>query len=76
HKTLKYDLDPTYEPTEKSSIEENTKIFRHLQDMNRQGLVVPDPPHKDMYFAAVENGSCSLTPTGQFYWDLVVKQKI
>ncbi|MEL6631999.1 MAG: caspase family protein [Bacteroidota bacterium] len=71
-KTDLFQLDPTYEPEEDTSIEAHTMIFGELQSMNRLRLVVQDPPHKHMYHAAIYSGTCSLTPLGQFYWTMVV----
>lgn len=79
-------LDPSYEwtndPTiehvvkEPYCIEKNRLIFKELQAMVKVGLIVPDTK-PDMYWEAMEGGpegkggSCSLTPLGKHYWNLV-----
>ena len=46
-----------------------------LQDYCRNGLVRPDD-EEHMYYAAMNNKSCSLTAKGQFYWHLAKVGKI
>lgn len=68
-------LTPAYEPDEDPKNLELEEIFAHLQKLNRVGLVEPvEADH--MYYAAIENKSCQLTPRGQQYWRLAVKGKI
>jgi hypothetical protein len=63
-------LDRTYEHTEKDvAIPEHIEIFTILQQMNRTGLVLP-VGEKDMYWAAMHNKPCVLTPIGKHYWRL------
>ena len=70
-----FPLDPSYEFTSENSIEKNCKIFRVLQNLNRVNLLVPvDAEH--MYFAAMNNKSCKLTPLGQHYWKLVKTERV
>lgn len=65
-----YWLDRTYEFTEKdAAIPEHVEIFTTLQQMNRTGLVLP-VGEKDMYWAAMRNKPCVLTPIGKHYWRL------
>jgi len=78
-------LDPSYEDTntpeweplkmEPYAIPENVKRFKDLQQLQSVGLLVPeDAPF--MYFAAMRNKSCRLTPLGLHYWNLVKKRKV
>jgi len=70
-----HQLNPTYEDTDPSAIEENTKIFKELQKFEGAGLVVPvDEEH--MYFAAMNSRSCRLTAIGAQYWRLVNEGKL
>jgi len=62
-----FSLDPTYEYTDPSAIDEHVEVFRILQQMRAARLVVPvDAEH--MYDAAMQSRACRLTPVGQFYW--------
>lgn len=70
-----HQLNPTYEDTEKSSIEENVKIFKDLQKFQSVGLVVP-VDEEFMYFAALNSKSCRLTALGYQYWRLVNEKKL
>ena len=70
-----HNLDKTYEPEEEPKGHENEKTFNKLQDYYRNGLVRPDG-EEHMYFAAIKNKSCSLTPKGRFYWNLAKTGKI
>ena len=70
-----FKLDPSFEPTEKSAIQENTDKFALLQKFNRINLVVPiDEEH--MYYAAFNSTGCQLTILGEHYWNLVQKERI
>lgn len=68
-------LDPSYEDTEDAAIEENVKIFKHLQKFQSVGLVVP-VGEDFMYFAAMNSKSCRLTALGYQYWRLVNEKKL
>lgn len=68
-------LNPTYEDTEESAIEENVKIFKDLQKFQSVGLVVPVDA-EFMYFAAIQSKSCRLTALGNQYWRLVNEKKL
>ncbi len=70
-----HNLDKTYEPEEEPKGHKNEKIFGKLQDYCRNGLVRPNG-EEHMYFAAINNKSCSLTPKGRFYWNLAKSGKI
>lgn len=68
-------LDPSYEDTEKSAIEDNVKTFKDLQKFQSVGLVVP-VDEEFMYFAALNSKSCRLTALGYQYWRLVNEKKL
>lgn len=70
-----FKLDPTFEPTEDCSIQENEEKFSLLQKYNRINLVTPvDEEH--MYYAAINSTGCKLTILGEHYWNLVKKDRI
>ncbi|OFX16366.1 MAG: peptidase C14 [Bacteroidetes bacterium GWA2_31_9] len=70
-----FSLNPSFEPSEKNAIEENTEKFALLQKLNRINLVVPiDEVH--MYYAAMNSTGCKLTILGEHYWNLVKKDRI
>jgi hypothetical protein len=70
-----YPLNPSHEYTEeKTAIPARVEIFKILQDMNRAGLVIP-VGEKDMYWAAMKEKSCALTPLGKHYWRLRKKDR-
>lgn len=80
-----YSLKPSYEYTntpkhvhrviEPYASDDNTRIMKELQQLERVGLVVPcDAEH--MYHAAMESKSCQLTSTGKHYWRLAIKNRI
>jgi hypothetical protein len=68
-----YPLDPSYEQDKsRSGLEphpEHEEIFDQLQKCRANKLVEP-VDHQHMYFAAMESGSCRLTPLGQHYWQM------
>lgn len=68
-------LDPSYEPESDCPIEENTRIFKVLQNYNRVNLVLP-VGEEHMYFSAMNSKSCKLTPLGIHYWNLVKNERI
>lgn len=70
-----YHLDSTFEPEAEPKGHDNENKFSILQKYNRNGLLVPvDEEH--MYFAAINNKSCVLTPLGKYYWKLAKENKI
>ncbi len=79
-----YKLDQTYEldkdvpdtyANKKHCIQENHEIFKILQNLNRVNIVVPiDEDH--MYYAAMNETACKLTPLGRFYWELAKNKKL
>ncbi|WP_404373737.1 caspase domain-containing protein [Sphingomonas sp. MMS24-J45] len=78
---FEFALDPTFEPErplpgiDVDPIEENTRRFAVLQNLNRVNLVVPVGA-KHMYHAAIESRSCKLTVLGEHYRRLVVSGQI
>lgn len=70
-----FPLDKSYEPTEDPRNGTNEAIFTDLQRFVSASLVQPDD-EQHMYFAAINEKSCSLTPLGKFYWKLVKSGKI
>ena len=68
-------LDPSFEPTTKPKNKANEAVFSDLQKMRATGLVVPET-EEHLYFEAINNGGCKLTPLGQHYWGLVKKELI
>ncbi len=70
-----FPLDKSYEPTEKPKNKTNEQIFGYLQKLVSSNLVTPNE-EEHMYYAAMNEKSCSLTPLGKFYWKLVKNRKI
>lgn len=76
-----FDLDPSFEPErpiegiDVEPVEENTRRFAILQNLNRVNLVVPVGT-KHMFHAAIESRSCKLTILGEHYRRLVVDEQI
>ncbi|HKR11571.1 MAG TPA: caspase family protein [Pyrinomonadaceae bacterium] len=62
-------LDRTYEPTENLGNEEHEAIFAILQRCRAAKLVEP-VGEQHMYYAAVNEKSCRLTPLGKLYWSM------
>ena len=82
--TTEYPLNQTYELDEnipdtysnkKTCIPKHNQIFRILQNLNRVNIIVPVGT-KHMYYAAMDEKSCKLTPLGKFYWELAKKKKL
>lgn len=65
----KYKLNPSFEPSDESSTQQNQEIFADLQAMRSKGLVEPVGADH-MYYAAINSRSCQLTPLGRYYWRL------
>ena len=68
-------LDPTYEFTDASAINEKVAIFKDLQKFESVGLVKP-VGEEHMYFAAMNSKGCRLTAMGFQYWRLVNEKKV
>jgi len=72
----KFKLNKTFEHTESSATAGNVKKFTLLKLYNRVNLVIPVKEElpkgkKDMYWAAVYEKHCMLTPQGKSYWEMV-----
>jgi len=72
---FEHQLSPSHEPMHEDADKNRTKIFADLQQMRGAGLVEPIG-HQHMYYAALESGSCTLTPLGRFYWNMVKRKRI
>lgn len=70
-----FKLDSSYEPTSLERNDEHCEKFAVLQRFNHVNLVVPVGV-EHMYYAAIENKSCKLTPLGIHYWNLVKNKRI
>ena len=65
----KFNLDPSYEPEAEPANQVNEGVFNHLQKLRAARLLEPlGTDH--MYFAAMQNKACQLTPLGRHYWHL------
>jgi hypothetical protein len=60
-------LDSSYEPDAEPKHPEHEAIFAILQRCRAAKLVEPVGA-EHMYFAAMQNGGCKLTPLGRLYW--------
>lgn len=79
-----FTLDQSYESdsnvpkaysNKKPCNEQNHKKFKILQNLNRVDLVIPiDAEH--MYYAAMDEKACKLTPIGKFYFELAKNKKL
>lgn len=68
-------LDSSYEPEADPPHAEHEEIFGYLQKCRAAKLVEPvDAEH--MYFAAMENKSCRLTPLGKHYWRMAAQSRL
>lgn len=70
-----FKLDPSYEWTEKCADPNHDLIFKDLQKMVSNGLVIPVDAEA-LYWAAINSKSCKLTSLGWHYWRLVEKKRI
>lgn len=70
-----FNLDPSYEYTSESPIEENVRIFKELQKCDRAALVVPVEA-EFMYDAAMNSTGCKLTALGAHYRRLAANRRI
>jgi hypothetical protein len=68
-------LDKSFEPTEEPKGHSNEMVFALLQKCRVQGLIRVDG-EEHLYYAAMNEKSCSLTSFGQFYWHLAKNNKI
>ncbi|MBM7840937.1 hypothetical protein JOC54_004231 [Alkalihalobacillus xiaoxiensis] len=70
-----YYLDSSYEHSCENANDENVLILKSLQRCCSAGLVKPEG-EDHMYYAAINNKSCVLTPVGRHYWSLRKSNKI
>lgn len=70
-----FKLNPSFEFTHESAIEENVKSFKILQKMHGLNLIRP-VNEEFMFYAAINNDCCKLTTLGEHYWYLVKKGRI
>jgi uncharacterized caspase-like protein len=70
-----YPLDPSYEFSDPSAVDEKVVVLKNLQKLESVGLVIPiDEEH--MYFAAMNSKACRLTALGYQYWRLANENKL
>lgn len=73
--SFEFPLNPTFEPTSPTAIQENCEIFSILQNYSHVNLLKPiDEDH--MYYAAINCKACKLTSLGIHYWNLIKKDRI
>lgn len=65
-----FQLDPSFEDTEKNYDHKNAAIMKELQKMEAVGLVTPGG-EEHMYYAAINSKTCKLSALGVQYWNLV-----
>ncbi len=68
-------LSPNHEPSAEPHDDDKETRFRDLIRLRHAGLVEPNC-EEDMYYAAMNSRSCSLTTLGRYYWRLVSDNKI
>ncbi len=68
-------LDPSYEPDAEPRDTEHEKIFGILQNCRAAKLVEP-VGSEHMYYAAINNKSCRLTPLGKHYFRMAHKGRL
>lgn len=68
-------LDSTYEPTAEPKHPEREAIFEILQHCRAAKLVEP-VGEQHMYYAAMNNKACRLTPLGRLYWSMAKQGRI
>ena len=69
------DLSPAYEPTADPPDAQKQAVFATLQKYRAARLLVPIG-EEHLYYAAMNNKACELTPLGRFYWNLVARGKL
>lgn len=68
-------LDSSYEPDATPLHPEHEEIFGYLQKCRASKLIEPIGA-EHMYFAAMENKACRLTPLGKHYWRMAAEGRI
>ncbi len=70
-----FPLDSSYEPDAEPRNEEHEQIFGDLQKCRAAKLLEP-VGEEHMYFAAIRDKACRLTPLGRHYWRLANEGRI
>lgn len=68
-------LSRAYEPTTKPEDKEKEALFHVLQKLRAHNLIEPIG-EEHMYYAAIKNKPCRLTPQGKLYWRMVKLNKV
>ena len=68
-------LDPSYEPTEQPRDTDHEAVFAILQRCRAAKLVEPVGA-EHLYFAAMQNRACRLTPLGRHYWRMTKQGRV
>jgi hypothetical protein len=68
-------LDPSYEPTAEPTHPEHEVTFEILQRCRAAKLVEP-VGEQHMYYAAMNNKACRLTPLGKLYWSMARQGRV
>ena len=68
-------LDPSYEPSVEPGNEANEAVFAVLQRCRAAKLVEPIG-EEHMYYAAINEKSCRLTPLGMHYWQIAQRGRL
>lgn len=72
-----HNMDPSYEHSHRAARTENVEKFKGLKKLQTAGLIhVNRKGDPDLYYAALENASCKLSPLGRFYWHLATAGKL
>lgn len=71
----RFPLDPAYVPSQGHKNLEKEQIFKELQKLSKNGLIIP-VNEKHMYYAGVNGTYCKLTAKGKQYWELIKKNRI
>lgn len=70
-----FPMNPSFEHTEPSAINENIKIFDKFK-LLRNARLLTTYNDKDLYYISLHSEAVRLTPLGQFYWHLAKAGRI
>lgn len=70
-----FPMDRSFEHTESAARPENVELFDKFKVL-RNARLLTTQEDKDLYFVALESKWVQLTPLGQFYWELVKRERI
>ena len=71
----RYQLDPTYEASDRSALPDHTEIYQKFTQYRDAGLLkTVDGGH--LYYTVMGSGAVDLTEIGQLYWLLAKKGQI